>query len=87
MILLPEWPGGVYILFIANFVTIFGIVFATVWTTNQNWISRRVVEAGVDVRTQSAMHFQNKSIADAFSVRDPFDSADFLFPRHELSAV
>jgi hypothetical protein len=81
MILLPEWHGGVYILFIANFLTIFGIVFATVWTTNQNWILRRLVEAGVDVRTQSTMHFQSKSITDAsLSVNDPYDSADFISP-------
>jgi len=77
MILLPDWLGGVYILFIANFVNIFGNVFATVWTTNQNWISRRMVEAGVDVRTQSTMHFQTKSIADALSVYDPYD---FVIP-------
>jgi len=80
MSLLPGWAGGVYILFVANFVTIFGIVFATVWTTNQNWILRRMVEAGVDVRTQSTMHFQSKSTADVCSVYDPYDTADFFFP-------
>lgn len=75
MILLPDWPGGVYILFVANFITIFGIVFATVWTNNQNWIIRR---AGVDDRIQSTMHFQSKSIIDdALSVHDPYD---FVFP-------
>ncbi|KAI0304411.1 hypothetical protein B0F90DRAFT_1815742 [Multifurca ochricompacta] len=79
MILLPDWSSGVYILFVANFITILGIVFATVWTTNQNWILRRMVEAGVDARTQSTMRFQTKSIADAFSVYDPYDTPD-LFP-------
>lgn len=79
MILLPEWSGGIFLLLIANFVTIFGIVFATIWTTNQNWISRRMVEAGVDVRTQSTMHFQSKTIADTLSVCDPYDF--FLPPR------
>ena len=78
MLLLPEWSGGVYIIFIANYVTIFGIVFATVWTTNQNWILRRMVEAGVDVRTQSTMQFQSKSVAEALSVCDPYDSANFF---------
>ena len=77
MIVLPEWPGGVYLLFIANFVTIFGIVFATVWTTNQNWMLRRMAEAGVDARTQSTMHFQSKSTVDALSEYDPYDSTDF----------
>ncbi|KAI9443228.1 hypothetical protein H4582DRAFT_2196147 [Lactarius indigo] len=79
MTLLPDWVGGVYILFIANFVTIFGIVFATVWTTNQNWILRRMAEAGLDGRTRSTMRFQSKSIVDALSVYDPYDSTD-LFP-------
>jgi len=80
MTLLPDWAGGVYILFVANFVTIFGIVFATVWTTNQNWILRRMVEAGVDGRTQSTMRFQSKSIVDAPSVYDPYETADLFFP-------
>jgi hypothetical protein len=79
MILLPDWSGGTYILFISNFVTILGIVFATVWTTNQNWILRRMVEAGIDARTQSTMRFQAKSIADAFP-DDPYDTPSFPFP-------
>jgi len=80
MILLPGWANGAFILYVANFITILGIVFATVWTTNQNWIYRRMVEAGVDGRTQSTMRFQNKSIVDALSVFDPYDSPEFLFP-------
>jgi hypothetical protein len=80
MIVLPDWTSGTYIIFIANFITILGIVFATLWTTNQNWILRRMVEAGIDGRTQSTMHFQSKSTTDAFSVYDPFDTPNFLFP-------
>jgi hypothetical protein len=80
MVLLPGWSNGAYILYVANFITILGIVFATVWTTNQNWIFRRMVESGVDARTQSTMHFQSKSIVDALSVFDPYDSPEFLFP-------
>ncbi|KAI0269846.1 hypothetical protein BC834DRAFT_967582 [Gloeopeniophorella convolvens] len=78
MILLPHWTSGIYILFVANFVTILGIVFATVWTTNQNWILRRMLEAGNDARTMSAMRFQAKTITDALSVCDPYESPDFL---------
>lgn len=66
MIFLPGWSNGTYILFVANYITILGIVFATVWTTNLNWIMRRMAEAGNDARTQSTMHFQAKSIADTF---------------------
>jgi hypothetical protein len=80
MILLPGWSSGAFILFITNFITILGIVFATVWTTNQNWILRRMVEAGVDARTQSTMRFQPKSIVEALSIFDPYDSPEFLSP-------
>lgn len=80
MVLLPGWSSGAYILFIANFITILGIVFATVWTTNQNWIIRRMVEAGAEARTQSTMRFQPKSIADTLAVCDPYNSPEFLFP-------
>lgn len=80
MIFLPGWSNGAYILFVANFITILGIVFATVWTTNLNWIMRRMVEAGIDARTQSSMRFQAKSMADAFSVCDPYSSPDFFSP-------
>ncbi len=83
MICLPGWSSGAYILFVANFITIFGIVFATVWTTNLNWIMRRMVEAGIDARTQSTMRFQAKSIADTFSVYDPYISPDFFLPHHD----
>ncbi|KAI9512426.1 hypothetical protein F5148DRAFT_901752 [Russula earlei] len=79
MVLLPSWSNGAYLLFLANFITILGIVFATVWTTNQNWIIRKMVEAGVDARTQSTMRFQTKSISEAVSEFDPFDSPEFLF--------
>lgn len=72
MILLPDWSGGVYILFVANFITIFGIVFATIWTTNQN-----LRRASVDDRIQSTMQFQSKTIVDELSVYDPYD---FVFP-------
>lgn len=80
MVFLPGWSNGAYILFVANFITILGIVFATVWTTNLNWIMRRMVEAGIDARTQSSMHFQAKSIADEFSMCDPYSSPDFCSP-------
>ena len=80
MIFLPGWSSGAYILFVANFITILGIVFATVWTTNLNWIMRRIVEAGIDTRTQSSMRFQAKSIADAFSLCDQYRSPDFFSP-------
>ena len=80
MIFLPGWSNGAYILFISNFITILGIVFATVWTTSLNWVMRRMVEAGVDARTQSTMRFQVKSIADAFSMYDPYGSPEFLYP-------
>jgi hypothetical protein len=80
MISLPGWSSGAYLLYVANYITILGIVFATVWTTNLNWIMRRMVEAGVDARTQSTMHFQAKSIADAFSVYDPYGSPEFQSP-------
>jgi len=80
MIFLPGWSNGAYILFVANFITILGIVFATVWTTNLNWIMRRMVEAGIDARTQSTMRFQAKSIEDALSVCDPCSSPDFFSP-------
>lgn len=78
MILLPGWSSGAFILFVANFITILGIVFATVWTTNQNWIIRRMVEAGVDARTQSTMRFQAKSIAEVLSAFDPYGSSELL---------
>ena len=80
LIFLPGWSNGAYILFVANYITILGIVFATVWTTNLNWIMRRMVEAGIDARTQSTMHFQAKSIADTFSVCDPYTSPDLFSP-------
>jgi hypothetical protein len=80
IIFLPGWSNGAYILFVANFITILGIVFATVWTTNLNWIMRRMVEAGIDARTQSTMHFQAKSITDTSSVCDPYSSPDFFSP-------
>jgi hypothetical protein len=78
MMLLPSWSNGAFILFVTNFITILGIVFATVWTTNQNWIIRRMVEAGVDARTQSTMQFQAKSIAEALSAFNPYGSSEFL---------
>ena len=72
MVHLPNWSNGAFILFVTNFITILGIVFAAVWTTNQNWLLRQVVEAGVDARTQSAVHFQ------ALSVYDPCGSPEYL---------
>lgn len=80
MIFLPGWSNGAYILFVVNFISILGIVFATVWTTNMNWIMRRMAEAGTDARTQSTMRFQAKSIADAFSGCDTNSSPDFFSP-------
>jgi hypothetical protein len=80
MIFLPSWSNGAYLLFVANYITILGIVFATVWTTNLNWVMRRMVEAGVDARTQSTMRFQAKSIADAFSMYDPYGSPELYSP-------
>jgi hypothetical protein len=79
MISLPSWSSGAYILFVSNFITILGIVFATVWTTNLNWVMRRMVEAGVDARTQSTMRFQAKTVADAFSMHDPYGSPTEFF--------
>jgi hypothetical protein len=87
MIFLPRWSSGAFILFTANFTTILGIVFATVWTTNQNWITSRMVEAGVDARTQSTMRFQAKSITEAFPVYDPEEPPEFREPPEFLSSV
>lgn len=80
MIFLPSWSSGAYILYVSNFITILGIVFATVWTTNLNWVLRRMVEAGFDTHTQSTMRFQVKSIADAYTVYDPYASPELLSP-------
>jgi len=80
MVVLPGWSSGAFILYVTNFITILGIVFATVWTTNQNWILRRMVEAGVDARTQSTMRFQPKSIVEALSVDDASLTKEFLSP-------
>jgi hypothetical protein len=80
MISLPSWSSGAYILYVANFIAILGIVFATVWTTNLNWIMRRMVEAGADTHTQSTMRFQAKSIADVFTMYDPYGPPDFFSP-------
>jgi len=39
-VFLPGWFSGAYILLVANFVTIIGIVFTTVWAINQSTIMR-----------------------------------------------
>jgi hypothetical protein len=39
-IILPGWFSGAYIIFVANFVTIIGIVLATVWAINQKRMLR-----------------------------------------------
>jgi len=80
MISLPSWSSGAYILYVANFIAILGIVFATVWTTNLNWIMRRMLESGADTHTQSTMRFQAKSIADVFTMYDPYGSPEFFSP-------
>lgn len=80
MISLPKWSSGAFILYVANFIAILGIVFATVWTTKLNWVLRRMVESGADTHTQSTMRFQAKSIADAFTMCDPYGSPELLSP-------
>jgi hypothetical protein len=34
-VFLPGWFSGAYIIFVANFITIVGIVVATIWAINQ----------------------------------------------------
>lgn len=36
----PHWMQGIYIIYINNYVTILGMVFATVWTSRHNWAMR-----------------------------------------------
>ena len=79
MISLPGWSSGAYILFVANFITILGIVFATVWTTNLNWIMRRMVEAGIR-STYTIIHALSSQISRGrvVSVR-PIQFSGLLF--------
>jgi len=82
-VFLPGWSSGAYVLLISNFVTIIGIVFATVWATNQTWITRHMEQFNitVDARTQSTVHFPAGSIASAISLAacDPYhDVVDLL---------
>lgn len=39
-VILPGWFSGAYIIFVANFVTIIGIVLATVWAITQKRMLR-----------------------------------------------
>jgi hypothetical protein len=73
-VLLPGWFSGAYIIFVANFINIIGIVFATAWAINQRTKIRRVVNfnAGAHARTtRTTIQFPVASIADAFSMDDP----------------
>lgn len=56
---------GIYIIYTNNFVTILGVVFATVWTSKQNWALRAVLTASPPV---SSIHFRPKSLQSRSSV-------------------
>ncbi|KAI0061679.1 hypothetical protein BV25DRAFT_1805383 [Artomyces pyxidatus] len=76
MITMPHFTHGIYIIFANNFVTILGVVFATVWTSQQNWILRHLLENGGDVRTLSSIQFRAKSVNSSESVYDPEDASE-----------
>ncbi|KAN0109112.1 hypothetical protein V8E52_009634 [Russula decolorans] len=42
VVFLPGWFSGAYVIFVANFITIIGIMFATVWAINQSRMMRPV---------------------------------------------
>lgn len=73
-VLLPGWFSGAYIIFVANFINIIGIVFATAWAINQRTKTRRMVKfnAGVHARTtRTTIRIPATSITDTFSVDGP----------------
>jgi hypothetical protein len=39
-VFLPGWSSGAYIIFVANFITIIGVVIATVWAIGQSRLIR-----------------------------------------------
>ncbi|KZV70210.1 hypothetical protein PENSPDRAFT_685717 [Peniophora sp. CONT] len=44
----PHWMEGIYIIYINNYVTILGTVFATVWTSRHNWATRTILDSPPD---------------------------------------
>ena len=47
----PHWMKGIYIIYINNYVTILGTVFATVWTSRQNWATNSSLDSPPDSST------------------------------------
>ena len=81
----PHFMDGVFILFTNNFVTILGVVFATVWTSKQNWALRRMLESPqfFDESDQavSTIRFQQaKSWTSTSSLYDTDDELGFSWP-------
>jgi hypothetical protein len=74
-VLLPGWFSDAYIIiFVANFVNIVGIVFATAWAINWSTKMRRMVKfnAGAHARTtRTTIRLPVASIVDTFSVDSP----------------
>ncbi|KAI0051147.1 hypothetical protein FA95DRAFT_391860 [Auriscalpium vulgare] len=77
MLTMPHFINGIYIIFANNFVTILGVVFATVWTSQQNWVLRHLVETGADARTVSEMQFRVKSVSTNSSEYDAEEALDY----------
>ena len=73
-VLLSGWFSGAYIIFVANFINIIGIVFATAWAINQRTRMCQMVKfnTGVHARTTRTMiRILATSITDTFSVDGP----------------
>ncbi|KAI0317790.1 hypothetical protein OF83DRAFT_1058033 [Amylostereum chailletii] len=74
----PHFMSGVYIVFVNNFVTILGVVFATIWTSKQNWALRRMLGTPTfDDRPLSTIQFRVKSLSTMSSVFDPDEELGF----------
>jgi hypothetical protein len=73
----PKLMAGIYIMYTNNFIGILGVVFATVWTSRQNWVLRAILHVS---RPMSSIHFRPKSEEDTVTAFDPDEELGFWPP-------
>ncbi|VDC00759.1 unnamed protein product [Peniophora sp. CBMAI 1063] len=69
----PHWMRGIYIIYINNYITILGTVFATVWVSRQKWAERSILDSPLDsslpptgdARSEKSMHASDDTLACA----------------------
>jgi hypothetical protein len=75
----PDMMNGIYIIYCNNFVTILGVVFATVWTTKHNWSLQinLTAQPNSSIPPVSSIQFQPKALECGAMAFDKHDEVEF----------